>query len=105
MKMNKLLSLLICITALSVIGCNSAETLSKDELIAKTKASKTLDTTIWYYKGSSDRYDFFQREDQGIQLAYRVNYGEVTLNQRFPLTEVKGKWVMMPWGPSQGRIQ
>ena len=80
-----------------MFGCNSAEIVTEQELLAISRAS---DAT-WYYQGSSDKYDFFQSETAGIQISYRVPYGEVQLLQRFPLSGDRSQWVTMPWGVQQ----
>ena len=99
MKMRESLIFMLCILALLFSGCNAVETVSKDILMEKTTQWKEPKVAKWYYKGSSDRYDYFINIDLDIQAAYRVPLGGISLSQRFPPTEDKQRWVVMPWGP------
>jgi len=91
--------------ALLLLACGSAITIPGSRLIEQTRQWKEPKVAIWHYTGSSDRYDYFHFHDLNIDQAYRVPTGELTLTQRFPLTQDRSRWVVMPWGPlsrSQG---
>jgi hypothetical protein len=88
---------------LLLLACKSTITLSGPQLLELTTIVKEPKVAIWYFTGSSDRYDYFYRYDLQISQAYRVPTGEITLTQRFPLTSDRKKWVVMPWGPFRKR--
>jgi hypothetical protein len=79
---------------MNIMGCRNVETVSKKELFDKDiyDASKSV---MIYYKGSSDRYDYFVEYDGNNYKAYRVNIGDVNLSQRFQLTEDMNRWVFI----------
>lgn len=96
-KYNSCIFLVLCMV---LISCGTIETVSKEELMARTRKWKDSKIAVWYYTGSSDRYDYFLTIDKDYRKSYRVALGEISLNQQFPLTHDQSKWVIMPWGPN-----
>jgi hypothetical protein len=88
-------AMLVCLSLAMTGGCDRVETLSGSELLAKARQAPGTGTTACYYKGSSDRYDFFVVEGAGGAKTYRVQPGSVPLKQRFPVTSEQGKWVVL----------
>ncbi len=86
-------------TILLVFACGSQITLSGEKLLERTRQWKDPRAAVWYYMGSSDRYDYFYFHDAGIDQKYRVPAGEIGLNQKFVLNSKRDEWVVMPWGP------
>jgi hypothetical protein len=79
------------ILALTMMACNTVETISKSELYSiENKLSNKQEI---FYKGSSDKFDYFIVQGGQKPKLYRVNYGELILNQRFLLSEDQGKWI------------
>jgi len=97
--MIKFYMLILCTFTLLLSGCSAVETISRDRLLAKTTQWRDPKVVTWYYKGSSDKYDYFMNIDLNTQSAYRVPFGDISLNKRFNLTEDKNYWVVIPWGP------
>lgn len=89
----------LILTAILLVACGNVTTLSGKRLMELTHTWKEPEVAVWHYTGSSDRYDYFHYHDLGINQAYRVPSGELSLTQRFPLTNDKRIWVVMPWGP------
>lgn len=78
------------------LGCNRVQTVAKEDLFELARKSYSAKSTVMYYKGSSDRYDYFCVGPADQQKTYRVALGGVSLSQRFPLTEESGRWVIVP---------
>ncbi len=91
MKLNTMIALAVG-TILIMGGCNRIHTVTKDELIKMANPGQATSEANLYYKGSSDKYDYFSIGEGSNQKSYRVSYGNIYLSQRFPLTEDQSKW-------------
>lgn len=83
----------VSLSLLILTGCNTVQTISKDDLFSKANQYSASESTALYYKGSSDKFDYFTNYDGKNQNKYRVSYGAIQLTRRFPLTEDSKQWV------------
>jgi hypothetical protein len=88
------LLLLFLILITWATGCNRVHSVTKEELRELVKQSQGADKTALYYKGSSDKYDYFVLITGKSEKSYRVAYGNVYLPQRFPPSEDRNRWVI-----------
>ena len=98
-RMRRFIFLLIILLLSSLLTACNVETVTRNELLAKTRHWQEPKMAAWYYTGSSDRYDFFHQVDINVDRKYRVHLGDIPLSQRFPLTTERKNWIVMPWGP------
>lgn len=83
----------IVLTIILISGCNTIQTISKEDLFSKADRYSASESTALFYKGSSDKFDYFTNYDGKNQNKYRVSYGAIQLSRRFPLTEDAKQWV------------
>jgi hypothetical protein len=83
------------VVAMIFSGCNTVETISKEDLFLKATQYGVSESTAIYYKGSSDKFDYFTNNDGKKQKLYRVTYGLVNLSQRYQLTDDSKSWILL----------
>lgn len=83
-----------------LIGCKEPTSVSRDELMKRTRHWKEPKLALWYYTGSDDDYHYFRFVDLGEMKDYRVKREEMDVDPPRPLSKNENEWLIMPWGPT-----
>ncbi|MDQ7799140.1 MAG: hypothetical protein RDU76_09415 [Candidatus Edwardsbacteria bacterium] len=95
---NKAFLFIVFIGLFAFVGCQSVQTVTKNELNLAASKWKEPKVSIWYYTGTKEGYDYFVHQDLGETVVYRVSSKEMIIDKQFPLTKKRKLWRVMNWG-------